>query len=112
MAFPEPPQQNRPLWQYLLAPMLLLSLVLHGVVLFVPTGVSEDALVPPPDPEEDGIAISRIEPPASPCCCHEPIQRCPDESCQWSQGSGDRSRCTVRDRTFIGASWQSWASRG
>jgi hypothetical protein len=65
MAFPEPPQQNRPLWQYLLAPMLLLSLVLHGVVLFVPTGVSEDALVPPPDPEEDGIAISRIEPPAS-----------------------------------------------
>lgn len=63
MVFPEPPQNKRSLWRYLLAPMLLLSLVLHGVVLFVPTGVSEDALVPPPDPEEDGIAISRIEPP-------------------------------------------------
>ena len=65
MAFPEPPQQKRPLWQYLLAPMLFLSLALHGVVLFAPTGISEDALVPPPDPEEDGIAISRIEPPRS-----------------------------------------------
>lgn len=63
MAFPEPPQNQRPLWQYLIAPMLFLSLVLHGVILFIPTGASEDALVPPPDPEEDGIAISRIEPP-------------------------------------------------
>jgi hypothetical protein len=101
MAFPEPPQQNRPLWQYLLAPMLLLSLVLHGVVLFVPTGVSEDALVPPPDPEEDGIAISRIEPPRPRAAATNP-PTVPRPILQWSQGSHcDQPRRTVRDRTLI-----------
>lgn len=54
---------KRPLWQFLLPPMLLASLALHGAVLFTPVAPSEDDLVPPPDPEEDGIGITRIDPP-------------------------------------------------
>ncbi len=57
------PSNRRPLWQFLLPPMLLLSVGLHGLVLFIPVAPSEDELVPPPDPEEDGIAITKIEPP-------------------------------------------------
>lgn len=43
--------------------MLLASLGLHGLVLFTPVAPSEDDLVPPPDPEEDGIALTKIEAP-------------------------------------------------
>ncbi len=45
--------------------MLLASIGLHGLVLFAPVGPSEDDLLPPPDPEEDGIAITKIEAPQS-----------------------------------------------
>ncbi|MBE7380491.1 MAG: hypothetical protein F6J95_003645 [Leptolyngbya sp. SIO1E4] len=63
-----PPQsfdQKKPTqyWKWFLPPMLLLSLGLHGLVLFTPVAPSEDDLVPPPDPEEDGIAITKIDPP-------------------------------------------------
>ena len=61
---PSPQTPNkRPFWQFLLPPMLLLSLGLHGLVLFTPIAPSEDDLVPPPDPEEDGIAITKIDAP-------------------------------------------------
>jgi hypothetical protein len=43
--------------------MLLLSLGLHGLILFAPTAPADDELVPPPDPEEDGITVTRIDPP-------------------------------------------------
>lgn len=56
---------KRPLWQLLLAPMLLVSLGLHAAVLFTPVAPSEGDLVPPPDPEEDGIGITRVDPPRS-----------------------------------------------
>ncbi len=54
-----------PLWKRLIAPMLLASLGLHGLILLVPTGASQDAVIPPPDPEQDSVAITRI-PPATP----------------------------------------------
>jgi hypothetical protein len=57
---PEPPLQKRPIWHYLIAPMLVVSVGLHGALLMLPTGASDDELVPAPDPEEDGIAITRI----------------------------------------------------
>ncbi|MGF1457941.1 MAG: hypothetical protein ACFBSG_02845 [Leptolyngbyaceae cyanobacterium] len=50
-------------WRWLLAPMLLVSVGLHGLVLFTPVGPSDDDLLPPPDPEEDGIAITKIDAP-------------------------------------------------
>lgn len=53
---------KRPLWQLLLAPMLFLSLGLHALLLFTPLAASDDEAVPPPDPEEDSIAITRIPP--------------------------------------------------
>lgn len=56
---------KRPLWQFLVPPMLLLSLGLHGVFLFMPVASSDEEPIPPPDPEEDGIAISKIDPPQS-----------------------------------------------
>lgn len=62
---PKPTGNRRPLWQFLLPPMLLISVGLHGLVLFTPVSPSEDDLVPPPDPEEDGIAITKIEAPTS-----------------------------------------------
>jgi len=58
-----PSGNKRPLWQFLLPPMLLASIGLHGVVLFTPVTPSEEDLVPPPDPAEDGIAITKIEAP-------------------------------------------------
>ncbi len=50
-------------WRWLLPPMLLASLGLHGLFLFVPMGASDEDLVPPPDPEEDGIAVTKIDAP-------------------------------------------------
>jgi hypothetical protein len=50
-------------WHWFFPLMLLASIGLHGVVLFMPVAPSEDELVPPPDPEEDGIAITKIEAP-------------------------------------------------
>ena len=52
-------------WRWFLPPMLLVSLGLHGLILFTPVAPSEDDLVPPPDPEEDGIAITKIDAPTS-----------------------------------------------
>ena len=46
--------------------MLVISVGLHGALLLLPTGASDDELVPAPDPEEDGIAITRIDPPSNP----------------------------------------------
>jgi len=62
------PNDSRPRWQRWLAPMLLASLGLHGLILLVPTGASQDEAIPPPDPEQDSVAITRIPPaaPASP----------------------------------------------
>ncbi|MFH7244942.1 MAG: hypothetical protein ACHWZW_19070 [Spirulina sp.] len=63
-----PSKPQAPLWQRLIAPMLLASLGLHGLILLVPTGASQDAAIPPPDPEQDSVAITRIPPtnPAEP----------------------------------------------
>ncbi|MGD1907029.1 MAG: hypothetical protein ACFB0C_13675 [Leptolyngbyaceae cyanobacterium] len=59
------PSKKRPIWRYFTAPMLVFSVGLHGALLLLPTGASDNNLVPPPDPEEDGIAITRIEPPTA-----------------------------------------------
>ncbi len=56
------PEKSRPLWQVLLAPMLLASLGLHGLVLMLPAGSSDQAVIPPPDPEQDSVAITRVPP--------------------------------------------------
>ncbi|MBE9158747.1 energy transducer TonB [Nodosilinea sp. LEGE 06152] len=61
-----PPDRARPLWQTLLAPMLLASLGLHGLVLMLPAGSSGDAVIPPPDPEQDSVAITRVPPAGAP----------------------------------------------
>lgn len=59
-----PSKPQTPLWQKLLAPMLLVSLGLHGLMLLVPTGASQDEVIPPPDPEQDSVAITRLPPTA------------------------------------------------
>jgi hypothetical protein len=59
------PKTKRPLWQTLLAPMLLASLGLHGLFLLIPVASSDEAAIPLPDPEQDNIAITRIPPAAS-----------------------------------------------
>lgn len=59
------PKTDRPLWQILWAPMLLASLGLHGLLLLLPAS-SEDVVIPPPDPEQDSVAITRIPPAGSP----------------------------------------------
>lgn len=41
--------------------MLLASLGLHGLLLLLPTGTDE-VPVPPPDPEQDSVAITRVPP--------------------------------------------------
>lgn len=56
------PQAHRSPWQGFLAPMLLASLGLHGLFLLMPTGGSSEAPIPPPDPEQDSIAITRVPP--------------------------------------------------
>jgi outer membrane biosynthesis protein TonB len=56
-----PPDRARPRWQILLAPMLLASLGLHGLLLMLPVGPS-DVVIPPPDPEQDSVAITRVPP--------------------------------------------------
>ncbi|HIK44896.1 MAG TPA: TonB family protein [Leptolyngbyaceae cyanobacterium M65_K2018_010] len=42
--------------------MLLASLGLHGLFLMLPTGASDEAMIPPPDPEQDSVAITRVPP--------------------------------------------------
>ncbi|MGB3135286.1 MAG: hypothetical protein WBB18_00655, partial [Nodosilinea sp.] len=59
------PQARRSHWQSLIAPMLLASLGLHGLFLLIPTGSSE-APLPPPDSEQDSIAITRVPPAGTP----------------------------------------------
>ncbi len=56
------PGKSRPLWQVLLAPMLLASLGLHGLVLMLPAGSSDEAMIPLPNPEQDSVAITRVPP--------------------------------------------------
>ena len=66
MSYLSPGNANkRPLWQTLLAPMLLASLGLHGLFLLIPMASSDEAVIPPPDPEQDNIAITRIPPAAT-----------------------------------------------
>jgi|GEM_PF-928558 len=60
------PKPVKPLWQSLLAPMLLASLGLHVLLLLLPTGASDDVVIPPPDPEQDSVAITRVPPPSAP----------------------------------------------
>ncbi|PSN18457.1 hypothetical protein C7271_12440 [filamentous cyanobacterium CCP5] len=57
--FASQPDQ-RPLWQRLVAPMLFVSLGLHGLFLLIPTASSDEVAIPPPNPEEDSITITRI----------------------------------------------------
>ncbi|QQE63950.1 hypothetical protein GFS31_06220 [Leptolyngbya sp. BL0902] len=45
--------------------MLLASLGLHGAVLMLPTGASDDSPIPPPDPEQDSVAMTRVLPTSS-----------------------------------------------
>jgi len=45
--------------------MLLASLGLHGLFLLIPVASSDEAAIPPPDPEQDNIAITRIPPAAA-----------------------------------------------
>ncbi|WOD39092.1 hypothetical protein [Nodosilinea sp. E11] len=42
--------------------MLLASVGLHGLVLMLPVGADSDAVIPPPDPEQDSVAITRVPP--------------------------------------------------
>ena len=61
-----PTQPKTPRWRWLIASTVLVSLGLHGLVLFIPTGPTAEELVPPPDPEEDGVAVIKIDAPPSP----------------------------------------------
>lgn len=65
----------KPGWQKLVAPMLLASLGLHGLLLLLPVSSEEDAL-PPPDFEQDNIAITRV-PPAAPAAANPPLASTP-----------------------------------
>jgi hypothetical protein len=60
-----PSTAKRSLKRYLLPFMLLLSFGLHGMILFLPTAPGEDELVSPPDPEEEGITVTKTDPPTS-----------------------------------------------
>jgi hypothetical protein len=46
--------------------MLLVSLGLHGLLLLLPTGDPDATVIPPPDPEQDSVAITRLPPAATP----------------------------------------------
>lgn len=72
-SFPTFPKSKRPRWQTLLAPMLLASLGLHGLFLLIPVASSDEAAIPPPDPEEDNIAITRIPPAAADAAPSQPV---------------------------------------
>ena len=58
-----PSKKSLKYWRWLFPLALLASLGMHGLVLFSPVSPSDDELVPPPDPEEDGIAIIKIDAP-------------------------------------------------
>lgn len=58
------PKASKPLWQTMVAPMVLASLGLHGLFLLVPLGQSKEGAIPPPDPEKDSVAITRSLPAA------------------------------------------------
>ncbi|MEM9116340.1 MAG: hypothetical protein AAGD09_00490 [Cyanobacteria bacterium P01_F01_bin.56] len=62
-SFPSP--AKRSLRRYFLPFVLLFSLGLHGMILLVPTAPGEDEWVAPPDPEEDGITVTKTAPPTS-----------------------------------------------
>ncbi len=51
-----------PLWPRLLAPMLLASLGLHGLLLMMPTGAAGDAPIAPSDSDEDSMALTDVNP--------------------------------------------------
>ncbi|MBE9141484.1 hypothetical protein IQ254_30575, partial [Nodosilinea sp. LEGE 07088] len=53
-------------WQTLLAPLLLASLGLHALLLMLPVGSSDEAVIPPPDPDQDTVAITRVPPAGTP----------------------------------------------
>ena len=57
-------KSSRSLWQSFIAPMLLASLGLHALLLLMPTGAADEAAIPPPDPEQDSVAITRVPPPS------------------------------------------------
>jgi len=59
--FPNSPV-SRSRWPSLLVTMLLLSLGLHGVLLMIPIASSDEAEIPPPDLDQDTIAITRVPP--------------------------------------------------
>lgn len=56
------PKLSKSLWTRLIAPMLLASLGLHGLLLFLPLGRSEEGAIASADLEEDSIAITRVAP--------------------------------------------------
>ncbi|WP_155523514.1 hypothetical protein [Nodosilinea nodulosa] len=59
-------QGQRSPWQNLLAPMLLASLGLHGLLLLMPIGASDESPIPPPDLEQDSVAITHVPPAGMP----------------------------------------------
>ena len=54
------------LYPRLLAPMLLASLGLHGLLLMMPTGAAGDTPLAPPDSDEDRVAVADVNPPIPP----------------------------------------------
>lgn len=60
-------------WQALLAPMLLASIGLHALILMLPAGSSDEAVIPPPDPEQDTVAITRVPPAGTPDAAASPV---------------------------------------
>ena len=61
LSFPFP-KLSKSVWPRLVAPMLLASLGLHGLLLFLPLGRSEEGAIASADLEEDSIAITRVAP--------------------------------------------------
>jgi len=61
LSFPFP-KLSKSVWPRLVAPMLLASLGLHGLLLFLPLSRSEEGAIASADLEEDSIAITRVAP--------------------------------------------------
>ena len=56
------PKLSKSAWPRLVAPMLLASLGLHGLLLLLPLGQQQEGAIAAADLEEDSIAITRVAP--------------------------------------------------
>lgn len=59
------PKLSKSAWPGLVAPMLLASLGLHGLLLFLPLGQEQEGAIASADLAEDSIAITRVTPSTS-----------------------------------------------